>query len=98
MKLDQVLRLIRNNYSTLRRMGVDSLAVFGSTARDEAKPDSDVDLLVTFSDPPTFDQYMETKFFLEDLLGCKVDLTPKDGLKPLIRELVEAQAIYRMQF
>ena len=67
--------------------------MFGSTARDEAKPNRDVDLPVTFSGSPTFDQYMETKFFLEDLLGCKVDLAPRDGLKPLIRESVEEEAI-----
>ena len=94
MKLDQALRLIRKNYQTLQRMGVESLAVFGSTARDEAVPGSDVDLLVTFSDTPTYDQYMDTKFFLEDLLGCKVDLVPKVGLKPLIRESVEQEAVY----
>ena len=94
MKLDQVLRLIRKNYQTLQQMGVESLAVFGSTARDEATPGSDVDLLVTFSGPPTYDQYIETKFFLEDLLGCKVDLVPKIGLKQLIRESVEQEAVY----
>jgi len=66
-------------------MGVKSLAVFGSTARGEAKPGSDVDLLVTFRDPPTFDQFIQTKFYLEDLLGCKVDLALRDSLKPLIR-------------
>lgn len=94
MKLSQVISQIRSNYQFLQRMGVKSLAVFGSTARGEAKPGSDVDLLVTFSDPPTFDQFIETKFFLEDLLGCRVDLVPRDGLKPLIRESVEDEAIY----
>jgi len=69
MKLSQVISQIRSNYQFLQRMGVKSLAVFGSTARGEAKPGSDVDLLVTFRDPPTLDQFIETKFYLEDFLG-----------------------------
>ena len=94
MQLDLVLNLIRKNNRTLQRMGVETLAVFGATARGEAKPGSDVDLLVTFTGSPTYDQYIETKFFLEDLLGCKVDLVPRDGLKPILRAVVEEEAIY----
>jgi len=75
-------------------MGVKSLAVFGSTARNEAAPSSDIDILVIFDSSPTFDQYIETKFYLEDLLDCKVDLVIQDGLKPLIRKEVEKEAIY----
>lgn len=71
-----------------------TLAVFGSTARGEATPASDIDILVTFHTLPTFDQYIETKLFLEDLLGCKVDLVTQDGLKPLVRAEVEKEAIY----
>jgi predicted nucleotidyltransferase len=48
----------------------------------------------TFKQPPTFDQYMETKFILEDLLRCKVDLVLQDGLKPLVWAEVEKEAIY----
>jgi predicted nucleotidyltransferase len=44
--------------------------------------------------PPTFDQSIETRSFLEDLLGCKVDLVTLDGLKPLARVEVEKDAIY----
>jgi len=94
MKLDQALQLIQGNLPELQRFGVKTLAVFGSTARREATPASDIDILVTFHAPPTFDQYIEAKLFLEDLLGCSVDLVMQDGLRPMVRAEVEKEAIY----
>lgn len=94
MKRTDALRKLKNNSTAYKRLGVRSLALFGSTARNEATPSSDVDILVTFVHAPTFDQYMETKFYLEDLLGCKVDLVVEDGLKPLVRAEVEKEAVY----
>jgi uncharacterized protein len=94
MKLETTLRIIKENISELHKFGVKTLAVFGSTARQDASSDSDIDILVTFDGSPTFDQYIETKFFLEDLLGCQVDLVIQDGLKPLVRTEVEREAIY----
>ena len=58
-----------------------SLALFGSVARDEATDSSDVDVLVDFGAPPTFDQYMGLKIFLEDLLQCQVDVVTMGALK-----------------
>ncbi len=75
-------------------MGVASLALFGSLARDEARAGSDADVLVTFSVPVTFDLFMDLKFFLEDLLGMPVDLGTAQSLRPRIRPAVEAEAIY----
>jgi len=94
MKLDEVMHILEQNKKTLKRLGVKTLAVFGSTARREATTTSDVDILVTFDTSPNFDMYMETKFFLEDLLDCKVDLVTQDGLKPLVRIEVEKEAVY----
>jgi predicted nucleotidyltransferase len=94
MKLEGTIQLLKKNTPALNQLGVKSLAVFGSTARQEETSTSDVDILVTFDLPLTFDQYIETKFFLEDLLGCKVDLVTQDGLKPLVRAEVEKEAIY----
>jgi uncharacterized protein len=94
MKLEGTIQLLKKNTPALNQLGVKSLAVFGSTARQEETSTSDVDILVTFDLPLTFDQYIETKFFLEDLLGCKVDLVIQDGLKPLVRAEVEKEAIY----
>ena len=94
MKLSNVLKILKDNSLALNHLGVKSLAVFGSIARNEASHSSDVDILVTFTHSPTFDQYIETKFYLEDLLGCKVDLVMQDGLKPLVRSEVEKEAVH----
>lgn len=94
MKLESALQLLTKNKKELNRLGVNSLAIFGSIARQEATSSSDIDILVTFISSPTYDQYIETKFFLEDLLGCKVDLVTQDGLKPLVRAEVEKEAVY----
>lgn len=72
---------------------VRRLALFGSTARDEAREDSDLDVLVDFEAGPTFDSFMGLKFFLEDHLGRKVDLVTPDALKPRMRPVVEREAV-----
>ena len=84
MKNTEIIRLLRQHRDELRkRFGVKSLAVFGSVARGEAGPDSDVDILVEFEGRATFDRYMGLKFFLEDLLGRRVDLVTRKALKPV---------------
>ena len=75
------------------RFGVKRLALFGSVARDEARPDSDVDVLVEFDGPATLDRYMGLKFQLEDALGARVDLVTTTGLKSRARPVVEREAI-----
>ena len=94
MQREIVLSLIRENRDKIKSFGVESLAVFGSVARGEASPESDVDILVTFYGPATFDQYMELKFFLEELLGRPVDLVTRKALKPQVQTQVEREAIY----
>ena len=94
MDRDEILQVLRDHQAELRAMGVKSLAIFGSVARGEATPESDVDVLVEFDGPATFDRFMETKFFLEDLLGCSVDLVTRQALKPRIRPHVEREALY----
>jgi predicted nucleotidyltransferase len=76
-----------------KRFGVSSLRVFGSVARDDASADSDVDILVDFEEAPTFLGFMRLRFFLEDLLGAKVDLITETGLKEGVRPYVEKDAI-----
>ncbi len=93
MDLASVLGLLTEHQPTLRKMGVASLAIFGSVARDEARADSDVDLLVEIEAPVTFDRYMDVKFYLEDLLAKPVDLVTALSLKPQLRAIVEREAI-----
>ncbi|SRR5260370_1068480 len=95
MSLDEVLKFLSSHRQELEeRFGVCSLALFGSVARDEAGPESDVDLLVKFKETPGLAQYMGLKFWLEDGLGRRVDLVMDKALKPWARPQVEAEAIY----
>jgi hypothetical protein len=64
-----------------------------SAARDELRPDSDVDVLVEFDAPATFDHYFNLKSYLEQLLGRRVDLVTDRGLKPRARRQVEKDLI-----
>ncbi|MEN3001579.1 MAG: nucleotidyltransferase family protein [Armatimonadota bacterium] len=94
MKREEVLQRLRLHWHALReRFGVERLALFGSTARDEAQPESDVDLLVRFHTPPGYDGYFALKCFLEEVLGKPVDLVMEGALRPWARPIVEQEAI-----
>lgn len=94
MNLATVKTFLNQHQNEIQSYGVSSLAVFGSVARNEATPTSDIDLLVEFSGKLTFDRYMDFKFYLEDNLGRKVDLVDPKMLKPQIRQTVLAEAIH----
>ena len=95
MKRDQVLQILCESYDELsEKYQVDSLLLFGSTARDEGHHDSDVDILVAFSQPVGLFHFISLKGRLEELLGCKVDLGTHRSLKPAIKGKVLAEAIH----
>ena len=71
-----------------RRHHVRKLSLFGSVLRDDFRSDSDVDILVEFKGKATFDRYMDTKFYLEDLLGRKVDLVTPKAIKPRMKSYI----------
>ena len=90
----KVLALLREHKPVLaERFGVVEIAVFGSTIRDEARPDSDVDILVSFDRPTDPDCYFGTQFYIEDLLGRTVDLVTDRALRTELRPYVEAEAV-----
>ncbi|MGB8646528.1 MAG: nucleotidyltransferase family protein [Anaerolineae bacterium] len=93
-KREEILALLHEHRAELTKLGAKSLAVFGSVARDQVRDDSDVDVLVEFDGPPTFDSYMDIKFYLEDLLGRKVDLGTPDTLKPRIKQRILQEAVH----
>jgi uncharacterized protein len=93
MQRDEAISILKQHVRLLQDFGVESLAIFGSVARDEAYLESDIDILVEFSEPPTFDCYMDLKFYLEDRLGQSIDLVSHKMLKPQIRQTVEREAI-----
>jgi len=89
-----IISRIRKNRAQLDKLGVRSLSIFGSVARGEEHPDSDVDILVEFNGRATFDRYMDTKFYLEELLGCKVDLVTPKGIKPRMKPYIMQDLIH----
>jgi len=93
MRRDEVLHILAEHRSELHRAGVRTLACFGSVARDEARPDSDIDLLVDFAGRPSFARYMDLKFLLEDLLGRQVDLVTSKAIRPQMRVGIEGEMI-----
>ena len=94
MNRDEVLGLLREHKETLtQRFGVVELALFGSVARDRAEEESDVDILVRFDGPATSKRYFGVQFYIEDLLGRRVDLVTAKALRKELRPFVEREAI-----
>jgi uncharacterized protein len=95
MKRAQVLeQLTRSKPELAARYGVRSLALFGSTARDSSRTDSDIDILVSFDGPATSERYFGVQFYLEDLFGRPVDLVTDKALRPELRPFVERDAVH----
>ena len=94
MNRDEVLALLRAHKPILmERFGVTALALFGSYARDQASDSSDVDILVRFNGPATSRSYFGVQFYIEDLLGRRVDLVTDKALRPQFRPFVEQEAL-----
>ena len=80
---DEILKKIEESKDKIKKFGVRRIGLFGSYIRSEQKKESDIDVLVEFEKgKKTFDNYMELKFFLEDLFNCKVDLVILESIKP----------------
>jgi uncharacterized protein len=94
MSPTQAIAILRSNESTLRRHGVASLALFGSTARGRAGPGSDIDLVIdpSAADFSLFDQ-LGVKYLAEELLGGPVDVVVRRCLNPRVRAHMAADAI-----
>ena len=75
------------------QFGVIRLALFGSVARDSATPNSDVDVLVSFDGPATSARFFGVQFYLEDRLGCPVDLVTDKALRPELRPFIEHESV-----
>lgn len=94
MDKQSALELLSNSKLELQnRFGVTRLALFGSTARNKATKTSDVDVLVAFDGPATSKRYFGVQFYLEDLLGCPVDLVTEKALRPELRPYIEQEQV-----
>ena len=95
MNRSRAIELLRRSKPILAaRYGVTELALFGSTARDAATNNSDVDVLVAFDGPATSERYFGVQFHLEDLFGCAVDLVTQKTLRPELRPFIEKEAVH----
>jgi uncharacterized protein len=94
MRRNDVLTLVQAHRNNLMQLGVKSLDLFGSVARDEALPNSDVDFLVEFAKPIGLFQLLRVKHYLEDILECPVDLGTRNALRQHLREPVLKDLIH----
>ena len=92
--VDILIRNLRQSLPFLKaHYRVECLSVFGSYVRGAQRADSDLDLLVTFLNPPSLLKFIELENYISDLLGVRVDLVMKDSLKPRIRSRVVKEVL-----
>lgn len=90
----EIIQKIQSHQAEIANLGVKSLAIFGSVARNEAQFDSDVDILVEFSRPIGLFDFISVKEYLETLLDCPVDLVTPDAIRPAMKAKILSEAIY----
>ena len=90
----EILRRLREHKEEMRaRFSVTQIGLFGSYAHDTPREGSDIDLLVGLQEP-TFDHYMDLKFFLETVLQRPVDLVLADSVKPRLKPVITREVNY----
>ncbi|MCP5099289.1 MAG: DNA polymerase subunit beta [Chloroflexi bacterium] len=94
MNAEQIQQILKQHQTKLDTLGVKSLTLFGSIARNESTENSDIDFMVAFKEIVTFDKYMDLKLLLEDLLEMRVDLVTVDGVREQIRPIIENEGIH----
>jgi predicted nucleotidyltransferase len=96
MNRQEILARLRESEPALRARGVSHAALFGSRARGDNRPDSDIDIMVEF-DPAasvTLFGYVGLKAYIAELFDGPVDVVNRDGLKPYIRPAALADTVY----
>ncbi len=95
MEAEEIIKKIDENMGKIKQYGVKKIGLFGSYVRNKQKVKSDIDILVEFEkNKKTFDNYMNLKFFLEDLLKGRVDLVIKDAIKPDLKQYILGSVKY----
>ncbi|MBC8430371.1 MAG: nucleotidyltransferase family protein [Desulfobacterales bacterium] len=94
MSRQEIIDKLKAHKEELRRLGVASLAVFGSAARDETVPGSDIDLLIEFDRAVGVFHFFTVKHRLEEILGVsEIDMVQRGALHPALRDLILAEAV-----
>ena len=96
MRRDDVIARLREAEPALRARGIRRAAVFGSVARGDDRPDSDIDILVEFEPgrEGTIYQYVALQEFISSMFEGRVDVIDRDGLKPHLRAPSARDSIY----
>lgn len=95
MDKQQAVKLIKARTEPFKKLGVTALFLYGSTARGDAEPGSDIDIFVDYDDKARFSMFdlLEIKYVLEDETGIRVDVATRDGLHPRLRGKIEQSAV-----
>jgi predicted nucleotidyltransferase len=94
---EQILSTLQPHLEGIRSMGVRDLALFGSSARNEAGKGSDIDFLVRFDPPPSFRRYADLADLLEDSLGERIDLITSEAAPIWLVRKAERDLVYVIQ-
>ena len=95
MRKDAVIAKLRSHADEIRAAGATSLYVYGSTARDEAREDSDVDVFIDYDKSRLFSllDFIGVKHCIEDALGTTADLATRDSLHPKMKNKILSEAV-----
>lgn len=95
MERETIIKELSKHQAELRsRFEVESLSLFGSTARGDAAAKSDIDILVTYTNTPGILGFLDLKAYLENLFQCPVDLVTKNALKKQLRAKILQEAVH----
>jgi len=93
--LKEIKKILRNNFELLREnYKVKNIGFFGSYVRGEQEKRSDIDILVEFEEPVSLLKLVSLENFLTDFMGIKVDLVPKEDIRPELQERILGEVIY----
>ncbi|MGK6313824.1 nucleotidyltransferase family protein [Neorhizobium sp. DT-125] len=95
MKRNEAIEKLKQQADAIKALGATSLYLFGSVARDEAGPTSDLDLFIDYDPESRFNAFdlVGIKLFLEDELHLPVDITTRDSLHPMLKDRIENSAL-----
>ena len=92
---EEIVEILKQELPYLKKkFGVKTIGIFGSCAREEAKPESDIDILIEIERPMGFFTFLDIEEYLTKKLGMKVDLVTPDALKPLIKPHIMEDVVY----
>ena len=94
LNINTIKLAIERNQEKLAPYSIKTLGIFGSYARGSSRKNSDIDILVEFSQTPTMFKFMQLERTLSQILGIKVDLVTRNALKPLIKKNILQEAVF----